>query len=207
MKKSAMIKPQKLVSPKKDMPMQKPMEQPKEIIPKRERELIFRKIMHPELNYGISGNWVGFPDLIMSGMTTKETLSHQIEVIIIEIRNALKKYHFKEANEDYGNKAAVADYFRKVAEKQKHIVSVLEDLVIPDLSGAEDILIAVTGVISYEVYMYRRFKELLDTIDSWKEKEMWSDDCNFDKRLFLGLKCWKGLMSLEDESQKVRVNV
>lgn len=143
--------------------------------------------IEPGKEFGIHDNWVGFPDDIMSDMTMKETLSHQLNSLLSDIRYALRKYHFKRG-EDYKDEQFVVDQFRYAATRQEYIVPVLEDFVIREISGLEDILIATTGVASDEVYMYRCYKHLLDKIDKWDMDNMWSDDCNGDTRLCTILK-------------------
>lgn len=151
-----------------------------------------KEAIGPGKDYGIHHNWVGFPDEIMSDMTTKETLSHWTDSILSSISYALKKYHFKTRNVDYGDKQFAVDRFREAAEQEKHVVPVLEDFVVREISGMEDILIAMTGVASDEVYMYRCYKKLLARIKEWDTDYMWSDDCNGDTRLCAILRDWCG---------------
>lgn len=129
------------------------------------------------------GNNTDFPDKVMSDMIPKGLLSKWVERIYWEAKFCLKKYYMKHHNIDCGHKEFVISLFEETHYKIFYITPVLEDLVNINLYGMEDIMIAIYGVDSDEVYAYRRFLTLYEKIGNWDTDFMWND-CSSDKRLF-----------------------
>lgn len=130
----------------------------------------------------IYGNNINFPDEIMSEMTTKGLLGKWCDMIFNETLYCLKKYYMKTNNIDCGDIEVVKSIFNNTEEKIFDIVPILEDLVIKELYGIEDIFLVVYGVTSDQVYVIKKFLELNEKIDEWDTDSMWNN-CVSDERL------------------------
>lgn len=128
------------------------------------------------------GNNTNFSDTIMSDITTKGLLGKWTAMILADTENALQKYYIKDRNIDAGDKGRVAALFRYTDSKIAVLTPVLEDLVTPNISGIEDIFIAVYGVASDEVYILRSYRKLAQNVGTWDEDYMWNN-CSSDRRL------------------------
>lgn len=158
---------------------------------RKERMKIFDKYINDVNKHTDSyHNSIDFPDEIMSDMTTKGILSHQIDTIInVKIEYAMFKYHMRTRNIDAGYKNFVTHLFQDAIRHIDVATPILEDFVNRNIYGLEEILCAMFGEYSDEVYIYRKFNELAKRINEWDEKEMWTD-CSNDERL-KGILCGK----------------
>lgn len=136
----------------------------------------------PELETDQYGNNTNFPNSIMSDMTTKGLLGKWTGMIASEIEHSLLKYHIKTNNIDVGCTDFVRELFTETMGKIQYLTPVLEDLVNEKIFGMEDIFIAVYGIGSDEVYMFREFRRLFTKMEQWDEDYMWAD-CSGDSRL------------------------
>ena len=121
------------------------------------------------------GNNTNFPGTVMSDITTKGLLGKWVDTIIFEIRYDIFKYCAKTNNLDAGDKDFVKSLFIETNNKILHLTPVLEDLCNEKLYGIEDIVIAIYGVDSDEVYTMRSFLYKIKHIKEWDENYMWND--------------------------------
>ncbi|MCR5718055.1 MAG: type II toxin-antitoxin system RelB/DinJ family antitoxin [Oscillospiraceae bacterium] len=115
------------------------------------------------------------PNEIMSDINAKALLYKWTEYFFIESRYCVIKYYAKRNNVDANSISTVAIFFRRLKEEMEQITPVLEDLVISDITGIEEITAAIYGESSDEVYIVKTFNELYNSIDNWKESDMWND--------------------------------
>ena len=121
-------------------------------------------------------------DNIISHMTIKDVLEHWLSRIASNVRFCLYKYYIETKNIDVGDKKIVVSFFKDTYNSIETTTPILEDMLIKEISGIEDIFIAVYGVISDEVYALRHFLDLYKRIDTWDEDYMWND-CVGNQRL------------------------
>ncbi len=124
------------------------------------------------------GNYVGFPDTILSDMTKKGFLSKWVSYLISQILLTLRTYYFRSGNVDHDDLSAAKLRFESMEEELDYVVPVLLDMCNEGIRGLEDICIAVYGGSSSEVYVVKRFYQLLSCIDAWNTDFMWNDCCN-----------------------------
>ena len=130
------------------------------------------------------GNNTNFSDFIMSDMTTKGLLGRWADIVYEDVICALKKCYMKTNNMDAYDVNVTDIMFDEAENKIKYLTPVFEDVLNTDISGIEDIFIAIYGVTSDEVYAMRIF--LKDNAkrnsSGWDADHMWNDCC-YDKRL------------------------
>lgn len=128
------------------------------------------------------GNNTNFPDEIVSQISIKGLLGKWTQHINYRIIYALKKYHMKTRNIDYGDVIFTKCLFEATFSEINYLTPILEDLTGEHIYGMEDIFIAVFGIQSDEIYSLRAFLKLYARIDNWDEDLMWTD-CRLDSRL------------------------
>ena len=122
------------------------------------------------------GNNIDFPDSVVGSMTVKGLIGKWCDVIVSDVQYCLTKHFFAAPhNVDAGDVRFVQATFREANAKIQSLRPVLEDMVAENIYGIEDILIAVYGVQSDEVYMYRTFNSLLSKMPTWDRDYMWND--------------------------------
>ena len=114
-------------------------------------------------------------------MTTKGLLGKWTHTIISDVRHDVYKFYAKTLNIDAGDINCVRQFFIATSEKIKYLTPVLEDLCNKNLYGIEDIMIAVFGAGSDEVFLLREFLNRMDHIDEWDEDYMWNDFQEHDR--------------------------
>ena len=130
------------------------------------------------------GNNTDFSDEILSDITIKGILGKWCQYIIGDVCYIVGKYHLnKQYNVDAFDMELTKQLFTNIYNKYIIVEDILEDIVIKNIRGLEDIFISVYGVYSDEVFIYREFKKLYNNIDNWNAVDMWTN-CEYNKRLF-----------------------
>lgn len=111
---------------------------------------------------------------IMSDFSKKDLLLKWVDFIYSDVENFVHYYHIRGGFVDPGVKESLfeANWRYKVAsERIKYLTPVLEDLVNEKLYGIEDIMIAIYGITSDEVFVLREFLRLEERKNNSKDNE------------------------------------
>lgn len=124
------------------------------------------------------GNYVDFPDTVLSDMTKKGLLGKWTSLLVNQVLCALRYYYFRTGNVDRDDLAAAKMWFGSTKDELDFVVPVLLDMCNREIRNFEDMCAAVYGDTSAEAYMVKRFYQLLGCIDEWDTELMWNDCCN-----------------------------
>lgn len=100
---------------------------------------------------------------IMSDYTVEEFLQKQIEEIYYYVQKFVHYYHIEGNFITLGKDIVSAEVnwkYNLAYNRIKYITPVLEDFIDDRLSGFEDILIAIYGIMSDEVFVFREYLNL-----------------------------------------------
>ncbi|MCR4805734.1 MAG: hypothetical protein K5981_08810 [Clostridia bacterium] len=122
------------------------------------------------------------PDNVMSTITTKELLEKWTLGAVNEITAAVRAYHFKSKNPEENTVAAVRQLFADVSERLRVTGAYIKDLTAFPIENMYDTIIAVFGIVSPQVYIYKSFMQLYKTQSTWTEETMW-DECAGNEQL------------------------
>lgn len=134
------------------------------------------------MEYVYYGNNIDFSDDMLSGMSSKEFVGRWMSNIMNDICLAVWKYHAseKDGNIDTGSINYMNPFFEGASDTIKSMVRPLEDLFAKEISGIEDMIIAIYGLKSSELRIYREYSRLQDSRSNWDTDYMWQgfDDKN-----------------------------
>ena len=127
------------------------------------------------------GNNIDFSEDVLSNITIKGLLGKWTHMIISDVKHDIYKFYAKTRNIDAGDKNCIREFFMETNEKIHYLTPILEDLCNENLYGIEDIMIAVFGVGSDEVFVLREFLRRMEQINEWDEDYMWNDFAGRDR--------------------------
>lgn len=122
------------------------------------------------------------PKEILSGMRVEGLIEKWVTWLVYEMERSLYKYYMRDRNIDADCLGAITGLFSHVNQETEYVTKCLEDLIVEEIVGFEDIVIAIYGVASDEVYLVRRFYYLFSKIEEWDTDFMWNN-CANDRRL------------------------
>ena len=130
------------------------------------------------------GNFTGFPDDVIGPLTMKGLLGKWVTLKLSDIRYAVTKYHMSYRNIDAGDANFVLQLFADLDDELFILTPVLEDLTASHLYGFDNIVEAMYGPNSDEVYLVREYRTLAQSRNEWKACDMWKLHAGKDARLY-----------------------
>ncbi len=121
---------------------------------------------------------VTIADSIMSGVTAKDLLLKWTDNAVAEMKKALVAYYGCEKT----SVTEVQRVFAETSENVRVMSSFLKDLTAYPIENIYDTIIAVYGIVSPQVRIYKAFTGLFKSRANWNEAEMWNS-CAGDEPL------------------------